>query len=164
MTGKQPEEAVERVNGQSIPVWLAREFALWRATRVVLLIALIVSTYLTWVDDTRRHARENTERAATWTRILDAVETNRKDIAALMRRHGFVDYPYEFWHYSSGDAYEQVLLDTGRPAIYGAVQWDATTNQVTALPQPERPLNSFDEIRAEIDAALTRRGTAGGIR
>ena len=94
----------------------------------------------------------------------DEARRNRQEITALMRRHGFVDYPWEFWHYSSGDAYEQVLLDTGRPAIYGAVQWDPATNQVTPLPRPEQPLNSFDEIRAEIDAALTRRGTAGGIR
>ena len=87
----------------------------------------------------------------------DEARRNRQEITALMRRHGFVDYPWEFWHYSSGDAYEQVLLDTGRPAIYGAVQWDPATNQVTPLPRPEQPLNSFEEIRAEIDAALSRR-------
>ncbi len=90
--------------------------------------------------------------------VSDAARRNRRDITALMRRHGFVDYPYEFWHYSSGDAYEQVLLKTGRPAIYGAVAWDAASNAVTPLPQPERPLNSHDEIRTEIDAALGRRG------
>jgi zinc D-Ala-D-Ala dipeptidase len=88
--------------------------------------------------------------------VSEAAIRNRKEITALMRRHGFVDYPYEFWHYSSGDAYEQVLLKSGRPAIYGAVQWDADTNSVTPLPQPEQPLNSFDEIRAEIEAALAR--------
>jgi D-alanyl-D-alanine dipeptidase len=89
--------------------------------------------------------------------VSDTARRNRRDISALMRRHGFVDYPWEFWHYSSGDAYEQVLLKTGRPAIYGAVQWDPATHQVAPLPQPEQPLNSFDEIRAEIDAALARR-------
>ena len=56
--------------------------------------------------------------------VSDAARRNRQEITALMRRHGFVDYPWEFWHYSSGDAYEQVLRKTGRPAIYGAVQWD----------------------------------------
>ena len=71
---------------------------------------------------------------------------------------GFVDYPWEFWHYSSGDAYEPVQRHTGRPAVYGAVHWDAATNSVTPLPQPEEPLNSFDEIRAAIDAALARPG------
>jgi zinc D-Ala-D-Ala dipeptidase len=88
--------------------------------------------------------------------VSDAARRNRRDITALMRRHGFVDYPWEFWHYSSGDAYEQVLLKTGRPAIYGAVQWDPQTNQVTPLSHPEQTLNTFDEIRAEIDAALAR--------
>jgi D-alanyl-D-alanine dipeptidase len=88
--------------------------------------------------------------------VSDAAQRNRRDITALMARHGFVDYPYEFWHYSSGDAYEQVLRGTGRPAIYGAVQCDLQTLQVTPLPQAGQPLNSFDEIRAEIDAALAR--------
>lgn len=90
--------------------------------------------------------------------VSDAARHNRREISALMRRHGFVDYPWEFWHYSSGDAYEQVLDKTGRPAIYGAVSFDAQTLQVTPLAQPEQPLNSFDEIRAEIDAALARLG------
>jgi D-alanyl-D-alanine dipeptidase len=90
--------------------------------------------------------------------VSDAARRNRRDITALMRRHGFVDYPWEFWHYSSGDAYEQVLRHTGRPAVYGAVHWDAEKNNVTPLPQPEQPLNSFDDIRAAIDAALARLG------
>jgi D-alanyl-D-alanine dipeptidase len=90
--------------------------------------------------------------------VSEVAQRNRRDITALMRRHGFVDYPYEFWHYSSGDAYEQVLLQTGRPAIYGAVSRDAATNAVTPLPHADTPLNSHDEIRAEIDAALARRG------
>jgi zinc D-Ala-D-Ala dipeptidase len=89
--------------------------------------------------------------------VSDAARRNRRDITALMRRHGFVVYPWEFWHYSSGDAYEQVLLKTGRPAIYGTVQWDPATNQVTPLPQPDQPLNRLEEIRDEIDAALARR-------
>ena len=75
-----------------------------------------------------------------------------------MARHGFVAYPWEFWHYSSGDAYEQVLGKTGRPAIYGAVECDPQTLQVRPLAHPEQPLNSVDEIRAEIDAALARLG------
>jgi D-alanyl-D-alanine dipeptidase len=93
--------------------------------------------------------------------VSDEARRNRRDITALMRRHGFVDYPWEFWHYSSGDAFEQVLLETGRPAIYGAVQWDAGTNQVTPLPQPEQPLNSFDEIRTDIEAAMARLAKKG---
>jgi D-alanyl-D-alanine dipeptidase len=90
--------------------------------------------------------------------VSEQAQRNRRDITALMARHGFVDYPWEFWHYSGGDAYEQVQRHTGRPAVYGAVHWDAATNSVTPLPQPEEPLNSFDEIRAAIDAALARLG------
>ena len=83
---------------------------------------------------------------------------NRREITALMLRHGFVGYPYEFWHYSSGDAYDQFLRKTGRPAIYGAVHRDAATNTVTPFADPTRPLNSRDEVRAEIEAALGRLG------
>lgn len=88
--------------------------------------------------------------------VSEPARRNRREISALMRRHGFVEYPWEFWHYSSGDAYEQVLGRTGRPAIYGAVRWDPATHRVSPLERPEQPLNSFEEIRAEIDAALAR--------
>lgn len=88
--------------------------------------------------------------------VPEAGRRNRREISALMRRHGFVEYPWEFWHYSSGDAYEQVLRGTGLPAVYGAVRWDPATNGVEPLSDPDRPLNSFEEIRAEIDAALSR--------
>ena len=81
---------------------------------------------------------------------------HRTKITALMRDHGFVEYPWEFWHYSSGDAYDQFLRKTGKPAIYGAVDWDPVTNVVTPMADPTAPLNSEEEIRTEIEAALQR--------
>ena len=81
---------------------------------------------------------------------------HREKITALMRDHGFVEYPWEFWHYSSGDAYDQFLRKTGKPAIYGAVDWDPVTNVVTPMADPTAPLNSEEEIRTEIEAALQR--------
>jgi D-alanyl-D-alanine dipeptidase len=81
---------------------------------------------------------------------------NRHDITAVMERHGFVAYPWEFWHYSSGDAYDQFLRGTGQPARYGAVDLDPATGAVTALDRPTEPLNSEEEVRAEIEAALKR--------
>jgi D-alanyl-D-alanine dipeptidase len=81
---------------------------------------------------------------------------HRTKITALMRDHGFVEYPWEFWHYSSGDAYDQFLRKTGKPAIYGAVDWDPVTNVVTPMADATAPLNSEEEIRAEIEAALQR--------
>ena len=83
-------------------------------------------------------------------------QQNRREITALMRRHGFVAYPFEFWHYSSGDAYDQFLRQTGRPAIYGAVDWDPQTDTVISLADLSQPLNSEPEVRVEIEAALQR--------
>ena len=81
---------------------------------------------------------------------------HRTKITALMRNHGFVEYPWEFWHYSSGDAYDQFLRKTGKPAIYGAVDWDPVTNVVSPMADATTPLNSEEEIRTEIEAALQR--------
>ena len=83
-------------------------------------------------------------------------QRHRNQITALMRDCGFVEYPWEFWHYSSGDAYDQFLRKTGKPAIYGAVDWDPVTNIVTPMADATAPLNSEEEIRAEIEAALQR--------
>ena len=83
-------------------------------------------------------------------------QRHRNQITALMRDCGFVEYPWEFWHYSSGDAYDQFLRKTGKPAIYGAVDWDPVTNVVTPMADATAPLNSEEEIRTEIEAALQR--------
>ena len=83
-------------------------------------------------------------------------QRHRNQITALMRDCGFVEYPWEFWHYSSGDAYDQFLRKTGKPAIYGAIDWDPVTNIVTPMADATAPLNSEEEIRKEIEAALQR--------
>jgi len=90
--------------------------------------------------------------------VSDQAQHNRREITALMRRHGFLEYPWEFWHYSSGDAYDQFLSKTGKPAIYGAVDLDPAANTVTPLVNPTQPLNSEEKVRAEIEAALRRLG------
>jgi len=82
----------------------------------------------------------------------------RLEIMALMRRHGFVEYPYEFWHFNGGDAYAEYLLGSGKPGRYGAVDWDAATNQVTPIEDPLKPLNTAEEIAQMIAGALARRG------
>ncbi|MCC7328046.1 MAG: hypothetical protein IT521_14720 [Burkholderiales bacterium] len=88
--------------------------------------------------------------------VSDVGQKHRHEITALMRDQGFVEYPWEFWHYSSGDAYDQFLRKTGKPAIYGAVDWDPATNAVTPMANPTAALNSEEEIRTEIEAALQR--------
>jgi D-alanyl-D-alanine dipeptidase len=81
---------------------------------------------------------------------------NRQEITAIMRESGFVEYPYEFWHYSSGDAYDQCLRGTGQPARYGAVDLDVTTGQVTPIEDPRKLLNSVEDIQCQMLASLAR--------
>ena len=79
---------------------------------------------------------------------------NRDEITAIMKRHGFAAYPYEFWHYSSGDVYQQRLDGSGEPGRYGAVELDLETGAVSAIPNPLGSLHSLAEIRAETGRAL----------
>ncbi len=81
---------------------------------------------------------------------------NRQEITTIFRQGGFVEYPYEFWHYSGGDAYDQSLRNTGKPAQYGPVDFDPVTGCVTPLEEPSQCLNSLPEIKNEIRASLER--------
>ena len=85
---------------------------------------------------------------------------NREEITAIMARHGFRTYSFEFWHYNRGDAYDEHLSGSGAPARYGPVDLDPGTGAVTAIPDPAQPLNSEQEIRARIAEVLQedRRG------
>ena len=82
---------------------------------------------------------------------------NRDEITALLKRHSFTAYPYEFWHYSQGDAYDEYLNRSSRPGRYGAVDLDLATGKVTPIENPTTPLNSLEEIQEEIEQALKRR-------
>ncbi len=93
--------------------------------------------------------------------ITPRARRNRDDITALMGRHGFAAYPYEFWHYSKGDAFDEYLAGSGKPARYGAVDVDEPTGRTTPIENPREPLNSLEEIQREIERALERiAGTA----
>jgi D-alanyl-D-alanine dipeptidase len=92
--------------------------------------------------------------------ISTAARKNRQEITAIMRDAGFVEYPYEFWHYSSGDVYEDILYDRPGPARYGAVDRVPDSGIIQAIPNPELPLNDMDEIKNEIEAALRRISSA----
>jgi D-alanyl-D-alanine dipeptidase len=89
---------------------------------------------------------------------------NRAAITRIMETHGFLAYPYEFWHYSQGDVYAEILTKSGRPGRYGAVDWNPTNEAITPVPHPRDPLASDNEIRLNIEAACKRirRDTASG--
>ena len=85
-------------------------------------------------------------------------QENRRQIREVMERHGFMAYPYEFWHFNKGDVYAEELNKTGQPARYGAVHWDAANNTITPVPNPTQSLQSNEEIQREIEVSLGRLG------
>ena len=85
-------------------------------------------------------------------------QQNRREITALMSRHGFVTYPWEFWHYNAGDAYAEYLNRTGLPARYGPVHVDAVDGRVTPIDNPTEALNSSAAVRELMDRARTAPG------
>ncbi|MFN9717643.1 MAG: M15 family metallopeptidase [Planctomycetota bacterium] len=81
---------------------------------------------------------------------------NRLAITEIMESHGFMHYPFEFWHYNKGDALAQILNGRTDPAKFGPVHWDPATNSVTPVDQPLQPLRPLDEIQRELEAAVAR--------
>lgn len=89
--------------------------------------------------------------------ITPEAHANRQAITALMRDYGFITYPWEFWHYNQGDAYDHYLNRTGQPGCYGAVNFSTTDGTVEPMADPLTPLNSYAEIEHELHQALARR-------
>lgn len=81
---------------------------------------------------------------------------NRLDITAVMEKHGFMHFPFEFWHYSQGDAGDHIVNGRNEPARFGPINWDPTTNEVTPVADATSPLNPLPKIQEEIEAAMKR--------
>ncbi|MHB9028608.1 MAG: M15 family metallopeptidase [Candidatus Latescibacterota bacterium] len=81
---------------------------------------------------------------------------NRAEISGIMSRRGFIAYPYEFWHYSKGDAYAERLTNSGKPARYGAVDVDLPSGAVAPIPNPDESLHSVEDFKRHIESALDR--------
>jgi len=81
---------------------------------------------------------------------------NRLAITDLMESHGFMHYPFEFWHYSKGDAMAHLLSGDPRPAPYGPVDWDPRSGEVVPVIDAFSPLNPLDVIEREIAASVRR--------
>jgi len=84
---------------------------------------------------------------------------NRVAIDAVMRRHGWFAYPYEFWHFSAGDCYAESLAGSGRAARYGAVRFDPASGTQALLAEEESDalLEPLEFYRTQIEAALARK-------
>lgn len=88
--------------------------------------------------------------------VEDSSLQNRLEITAIMESYGFMHFPFEFWHYNKGDALGHILTGNPAPARYGPVHWDAATNKVVAVENPQNPLRPLPEIEQEIAAAVER--------
>lgn len=81
---------------------------------------------------------------------------NRLAITELMEKHGFMHFPFEFWHYDKDDAAMHIVTGNPAPCRFGPVNWDPRTNEVAPVESPLALLNPLPVIEQEIAAALER--------
>lgn len=81
---------------------------------------------------------------------------NRLAITSMMEAHGFMHFPFEFWHFNKGDAGAHILTSNPAPARFGPVNWNPQTNKVAPVADPTALLNPLPVIEQEIAAALQR--------
>jgi D-alanyl-D-alanine dipeptidase len=80
----------------------------------------------------------------------------RLEIASMMEKHGFIHFPFEFWHFDKDDAGMHILTGNPAPCRFGPVNWNPQTNEVTPVENPLELLNPLSVIEKEIAAALER--------
>lgn len=80
----------------------------------------------------------------------------RLAITEVMEKHGFMHFPFEFWHYDKDDAAMHIVTGNPTPCRFGPVNWDPRTNKVTPVENPTALLNPLPVIEQEIAAALER--------
>lgn len=85
-------------------------------------------------------------------------QENRKIITELFQKHGWYEYPYEFWHYSSGDCYAQHMSGSRQPARYGPILFE--NNQIRVLTEAEgdQLIESLEYFQTKVEEALTKAG------
>ncbi len=81
---------------------------------------------------------------------------NREMITAVFAQHGFVAYPYEFWHYSKGDVFEALVTPHSESVPYGPVDVNLDDGTVSALANVLDPIGGLQAILDSIDKRLAR--------
>jgi len=88
--------------------------------------------------------------------VSQEVLETRLAITEVMEKHGFMHFPFEFWHYDKDDAAMHIVTGNPAPCRFGPVNWDPQTNKVTPVENPTELLNPLHVIEQEIAAALER--------
>ncbi len=91
--------------------------------------------------------------------ITSEQRENREQIESIFRKHGWIAYPYEFWHFSQGDCYVEALTNPGRPAKYGPVRYDGGKITPILHPESDELLEPVEFYEKQIAAALQRIGS-----
>lgn len=87
--------------------------------------------------------------------LTSAARRNRERINDLLADQGFLPYPYEFWHFSHGDADYELIRGSGRPARFGPVDLaDPVGGQVTPVADPRAQLLDEGEVRRKVRALV----------
>lgn len=81
--------------------------------------------------------------------VTEEAAGNRRFVTEVMGRHGFVAFPFEFWHYSCDDAFARVAVGDPRPARYGAVEL-LPDGRVAVVADQLEPLNADHELVARL--------------
>lgn len=87
--------------------------------------------------------------------LSEEQQRNRGAMSQLMGQFGWIAYPYEFWHYSSGDSYAESLTQSGQAARYGPVRYDGETMAPILEPESDallEPLEFYQDKIATLSA------------
>ncbi len=85
----------------------------------------------------------------------------RQGVTTVMARHGFLAYPYEFWHYSAGDTFA-VCIGGVEFARYGPVSYDPVSRKCSPLPDEDGFVVTRDEVQVATENALGSRAANEG--
>jgi D-alanyl-D-alanine dipeptidase len=72
---------------------------------------------------------------------------NRDRINEILAAQGFLPYPYEFWHFSHGDADFELISGSSRPARFGPVDLEIASGRVTPVPDLGMELLQESEVQ-----------------
>jgi D-alanyl-D-alanine dipeptidase len=84
--------------------------------------------------------------------ISETARRNRKEMNEMFAAEGFLPYPFEFWHYSWGDADAELAMGGTRPGRYGPVHWDPATESMVVEEDALRPLLTVEQVAAWLAA------------